>query len=108
MATMGYDAFLTDPGTVEAQRCRVCDSPCDVTRNAYGPTSWAGAIAQRFRHHDAFVCPHTDTSWHTRALSLVQAIEAMPSKRVAELMRQDLDELLLEHGVGHDQPAREI
>lgn len=97
MLERGYSYFVTDPGTEDQVECRVCGTVCDVTRDVYGPTSWATAGASSFKCHDAFVCPHADEGWHDQALELVHAIEDMPSKRVAELMKLDLEDLIREH-----------
>jgi hypothetical protein len=102
MAFIGYDFFALDPGTRGEVHCRVCGSKCDVERNVYGPTGWAAAMAKKYRYHDAFKCPHSGKKWHDQALELAQAIEKMPSKRVVELMQLDLQDLLKQHGLGHE------
>ena len=56
-------------------------------------------MANSFSHHDLFMCPNSDNEWHEQGLILVMAIEDTPSKRLADLMMQDLDELLKEHGL---------
>jgi len=93
----GYDFFFRDPGTVDEIRCRVCGTKCRVERNAYGPTGWAAAMAKHSCYHDKFTCPHRDKEWHKNALKLVKAIEETPSKRLAKLMRKDLEDLLREN-----------
>ena len=98
MPTKGYDYFIADPGT-EEKHCRVCGTKCEASRNVYGPTGFAAAMAQDVRLHDMFVCPHAGQVWHDQALRLVLAIEDTPSKRVASLMKQDLVDLLQEHGI---------
>lgn len=95
----GYDVHFTEPGSAQEMRCHVCDTKCEVKRNAYGPTGFAEAIGKKFRHHDLFVCPYRDEDWHKQALGLVLEIERTPSKRIAELMRQDLEDLLRDHGI---------
>jgi hypothetical protein len=97
MLEKGYSYFVTDPGTEDKVECRVCGTVCDVRRDVYGPTSWATALASDLKDHDAFVCPHADEDWHDQALELVHAIEDTPSKRVAELMKLDLEDILCEH-----------
>ena len=92
----GLEIFFVEPGTVETMTCRVCGTTCAVQRDAYGPTSLAMAMAKNKKQHDVFTCPHAGEDWHEQALALIQAIEATPSKRVAELMRLDLQELLAE------------
>lgn len=92
----GYEVFTPDPGTVDEMHCRVCNSRCIVERNRFGSTGFAMGMARKKRHHDFFYCPHAEEEWHMKALELFQAIEKMPSRRVAELMRKDLDEVLEE------------
>lgn len=65
----------------------------------YGAASFAAAVGKKYDLHDVFVCPHAGREWHERALRLVLAIEETPSKRVAELMRLDLADLLAENGL---------
>lgn len=94
----GIDTFFEPPGTVNHRSCLACGTTCLVKRNQIGPTSWASAMAKAEDHHDYFYCPNSGQDWHDQAISLVQAIEAMPSKRVAALMEQDLFDLLSAHG----------
>ena len=54
-------------------------------------------MANKFTYHDEFVCPHTDEPWHEKALQLAIAIDDTPSKRLADLMRADLQDILNEH-----------
>jgi hypothetical protein len=90
----GYDLFVTAPGSVDETYCRVCGTKCRVERNTYGPTGWIAAMARHSCYHDKFICPHGDKEWHEQALKLVQAIEETPSKRTAELIKLDLEEIL--------------
>ena len=55
-------------------------------------------MARRDHWHDKFTCPHLEEAWHEQALELVQAIENTPSKRLAELMRLDLEDILRDNG----------
>jgi len=98
----GVDVFFLEPGTAQEMYCRVCGSKCDVRRDVYGPTSFAMAMGQKKKLHDVFTCPHVEEAWHHQALQLQRAIEEMPSKSVANLMRQDLQELLQEQGLELD------
>jgi len=97
MSQKGYDLFLTGPGSVEEMFCQVCHIKCEGTRNVYGPTSFGAAMAKNFRYHDVFACPNKDEEWHEQTLRIVLAIEETPSKRIMELMRLDLEDLLREH-----------
>lgn len=95
----GYDTFYETPGEVEARTCKVCNTPCEVMRNQFGPTGWAEAMGKRGHLHDYFRCPHADKDWHEKALEILLAIENTPSKRLAALMQQDLIDLLAENGI---------
>ena len=101
MPTKGYDFFITDLGAEEEKFCRVCKTKCEAQRNMYGPTGFAAAMAKDFRFHDMFVCPQAGQDWHDEALRLVLAIEDTPSKRIASLMTQDLDDILKEHALSN-------
>ena len=103
MPVKGYDCFYSEPDSHEEMVCKVCGTTCDVERSVIGPTGWAEGMAGRGHWHDKFQCPHRNSSWHKTALELVMEIEKTPSKRVAELMQQDLDELLDKNGCGVNQ-----
>ena len=90
----GYDNFVTDREAVLEMHCRVCGAKCNVKRNVYGPSCFAAAVAKKYRHHDHFFCPHSDKAWHRQALELVRELEKTPSKRVREMIRMDLEDLL--------------
>ncbi len=83
-----------EPGAVSAATCGVCGIACTITRNVMGPRCFASAIAKRHTLHDRITCPHSGDEWHSRAVLLQRAIAAMPSARVAAIMRMDLDELV--------------
>ncbi len=94
MAQAGYDFFISEANCGEDCHCRMCGTKCRATRNIFGPTGFISAMAKRFTYHDEFVCPHTDEAWHEQGLQLVIAIHETPSKRLAELMKADLEDLL--------------
>lgn len=96
-----YDMFFEKPGEITEKTCLVCGSTCEVKRGQLGPTSWIGAVSHRAVLHDYFYCPHADQVWHQQALELVLAIENTPSKRLAELMKLDLEDLLRENLPGY-------
>ena len=96
MGRIGYDKFFTRPGEVDEMTCNVCGDICNVTRDAMGATSFAAALGRHETLHDSFECPHREEIWHQTALRLVEAIESTPSKRLAELMRLDLEDTLKE------------
>ncbi len=97
MALKGFDIFIAEPDSSEEKVCRVCNSQCKSTRNAFGPTGFVSAMANKFTYHDKFVCPHIHKPWHENALKLAIAIDETPSKRLADLMKADLHDILSEH-----------
>lgn len=99
MARKGYDVFFTEPGQAAGMTCRVCGTICDVDRNALGPTGWSMGMSSAKVLHDHFKCPHSEKEWHLKALELVIEIEQSPSKRLIDLMKLDLEDLLKENAV---------
>ena len=97
MSWAGYDSFCAKANSGEERICRVCGTMCTVWRNVYGPTGIISAMAKHSTYHDDFVCPHTDEEWHEQALRLAVSIDETPSKRVAALIKTDLDELVHDH-----------
>jgi hypothetical protein len=95
----GYDIFYKTPGETDTVYCRICGALCDVKRDYFGPAGFEMAIAEISDLYDVFTCPHTGEKWHDKAVKLVLAIEETPSKRLADLMRLDLEELIKESGV---------
>lgn len=107
MSEWGISAFNVTPGTVDTIRCSACGAVCDVQRDVDGYTSYAAAVARRTSRVDKFRCPHADTDWHRLAVRLVKAIAETPSRRLAALMHQDLEDVLLGCGVeGVSTPAQ--
>jgi hypothetical protein len=97
MSRKGYDVFFTKPDEQEAMYCKVCNTLCQVERSLTGPTGYIEAMGGRGHWHDQFTCPNSGKPWHEQALELILAIESTPSKRVARLMRLDLNDLLRKH-----------
>ena len=85
------------PGTVHEATCEICGEACEIIRNVSGPTSWIGAMNRTATLHDRIRCPHMGQDWHLQALALQEAIRATPSRQIAALMQQDLDEVLGAH-----------
>jgi len=101
MSMKGYDTFYTEPGEYDAMYCNVCGADCSAKRNVSNPTGYMEAMARSEHLHDLFVCPHRDEEWHARALRLVKEIENTESETLRKILRQDLMNLLHEHGAGH-------
>ncbi len=90
----GYDYFTPDPGEWEFKRCKACGMECDVERNHIGQRTRWGSNDSVF---DIFSCPNADVSWHTEVIKILQAIKDTPSKRIAAIMKKDVDDLLIEN-----------
>lgn len=108
MANPGYDVFFPLPRTEDSMRCRVCNTECNVTRDEMGATGFAEAMARSTHKHDRFQCPHSETEWHTYALNLFQESEKTSSKRVRELILQDLADLLNENLKTADENTEDL
>ena len=93
----GVFTYITSPGAFEQLDCPVCRNLCQVERNAPFHPGHIAAMAGIARPHDRFFCPFDRNDWHYTAYKLIHAIDEMPSMRVADLMRQDLKELLEKH-----------
>lgn len=96
MCKTGYDCFFANPGKETEMKCKVCGTICIVTKDMFGPTSWASALGKKYSKHDRFKCPHIGKEWHKKALKLFEEIEKCPSRRLSELMKVDLQEILME------------
>jgi hypothetical protein len=96
---IGYEIFYVKPGEALEKACGVCGTNCDRNEKVYGAASFAAAVGKKYDFHDVFVCPHAGQEWHEQALRLVLAIGETPSKRVADLMKLDLADLLAENGL---------
>lgn len=96
---LGYERFYVTPGTVEEMRCRVCGSKCHLRRDVHGPHDFISAASTASDLWDVFSCPHGGKVWHEKAVELAVAIDESPSKRLAALMRLDLEDLLRENGI---------
>ncbi|PKO05726.1 MAG: hypothetical protein CVU41_10735 [Chloroflexi bacterium HGW-Chloroflexi-3] len=59
--------------------------------------NWTSAVVGNESLYDKFQCPHAGQTWHQEAAELQQKVEETTSKRVRELYRLDLDEILAAH-----------
>ena len=98
MSYKGYDVFYTDPDAEEEMFCKVCNTRCNVERSLTGPTGWLESMAGRGHWHDRFSCPYSGKPWHDKALEIYLEMEETSSKRVAALMQQDINDILVENG----------
>ena len=86
------------PNTFQSVYCPTCGTLNTVHRSQKGPKSWGGAMAGIESLYDEFTCPHAEETWHAEAAELQQKLEGTTSKRVRELYRLDLEEILAAHG----------
>lgn len=100
--TSCYGFLIGKPDEFDEVTCKVCGKTCNVERSLHGPTSWIDAMTRSGHWHDKFTCPNYQQPWHERAHKLIMKISESPSKRMAELMRLDLEEILHEHGCSYD------
>ena len=56
-------------------------------------------MARMDEPRDKFSCPNLEEEWHEQAVQLVMEIEKTPSKRLAQLMQQDLEDVLNENKI---------
>lgn len=86
-----------DPNKVEERICGVCGSKCKIiSKNVNGPTGWAESMSGRKHLHDVYECPYYRSEAHKDAYELIREMGRTASKRVRELIKMDLDELLAE------------
>jgi len=90
----GYDVFFPPPGKYETMHCQVCGSECSVERDCEGPISMASAMSGNKYKHDRFTCPHSGKTWHENAIELIKEFHNTKSKRLREIIKNDIhDEL---------------
>lgn len=102
MASHGYGLFSTEPNAHQSLKCNICGAECLVERNLPVPLGFAAGMAgldkkPRDKFYDRFSCPDLKKKWHKQSVRLVKEIEKTPSKRIAHLMQQDLEDLLHEN-----------
>src|SRR6056297_474185 len=88
---------MVKPDVKEEMHCKVCGSKCEAGKGIEGHVSIATSMAGIKVKHDQFTCPHYDEEWHYKAYKLLKELEETESKRISELIRQDLDEILKEN-----------
>lgn len=101
------ETLIGNPGEFGDLNCRLCGSPFSVKRNQYGPTSWGGAMAQKFRLHDRHQCPNINSDWHVKARNMLREIHQTSSPTLAEFIKQDIIQIIKEN-TGFETKAFEI
>jgi len=90
----GWDHFSPEPGAIDKMYCRVCNSEMEVERNVNGPTGSIEAMSGGKHLHDSFFCKHTKESWHCQVRVLKQRIEKETSKKLSDLLTEEMNEVL--------------
>jgi len=89
--------YTPDCGKVpvgEKVTCGVCGAVMNERRNVSGPRSWAQAISRGSSPHDVFECPHMNEDWHKQVVALRRKARNSVSKKLADMMLQEADEIL--------------
>ena len=99
MKIKGYGFFITEPNAYKSLECNICGAECLVERNLPAKSGFISAMARMDEPRDKFSCPNLEEEWHGQAVKLVMEIEKTPSKRLAQLMQQDLEDVLNENKI---------
>lgn len=91
------ESLIGNPGEFGELNCRLCGERMIVRRNQYGPTSWASAMAKKFRLHDKHECPNITKLWHLRAKNILGEIKETSSDSLTELLKSDLEKIIIEN-----------
>ena len=87
----GYDYFTPDPGKWKTKHCEACGTYCDVKRSHVGKRTRYGRSDSVF---DVFNCPNADEHWHTEVIKILEVMRDMPSQRIVDIMKKDVDDIL--------------
>ena len=93
---VGVDCIILGPGEVIDVNCKICHARCKVERNMkgirvkYADISGTGLD----KTHDKFYCPKSEETWHKKGVKLYIESQRTESKRISELIKKDLDDLL--------------
>lgn len=93
------DCSFPNPGEYLAVTCGVCGRSMTVKRNVLGPTGFAEAMLVRNDQskghlHDKFWCEDREESWHRQAKVVRDEARETPSKRLADLLNEEADEIV--------------
>ena len=93
------DHSFPEPGKYLAAHCGVCGKSMAVERNVLGPTGFAEAMLVRNGQseghlHDTFWCEDREKDWHQQAKAIRKQADETPSKRLADLLYEEADEIV--------------
>ena len=81
--------FITGVDQRETKTCLICDSPCVVERDIFGPTNWLTAMADASRLHDRHECPHRELALHVQATRQWALADQLPQGTLRSLAIAD-------------------
>jgi hypothetical protein len=92
----GVEIIYAKPGSYDKLHCKICKKEMEVSRNEFGATSYAHAMAI---HHgkmkgslrDVFTCPNAPKAWHRKKKSLIDEKEDTSSPSLKRLIQKDID-----------------
>jgi hypothetical protein len=93
------DRSFPAPGEYLAVSCGVCGKSMTVRRSVLGPTGFAEAVLVRSGRseghlHDEFQCEDREEGWHRQAKAIRDSARETPSKRLANLLNEEADEIV--------------
>ena len=86
--------FTPDPGIYESMKCDICSAEMSTTRNCVGARSFAESMAKIKSAYDRFECLCREEEWHKQAAALFEKAKDTPSKRLADLLTEEANEIL--------------
>ena len=91
---VGADCFILSPAEIKDVNCKICHTGCKVWRNIKGRKIKYISGTGLDKTHDEFYCPKSDKAWHKKGVKLFVESQRTESKRISELIRKDLDDIL--------------
>lgn len=101
------DSLIGSPGEFGELNCRICGAKMNVKRNQYGPTSWASAMAKKFKLHDKHECPNLNAEWHIRVKKIITEFNETSSDTLAQILKSDAEKIITEN-TGYQTRAFEV
>jgi hypothetical protein len=86
--------YEPDPNLIDKCFCGVCGDEMDVERNRKPSGGFAGAMAGHNRYYDRFWCKNMNNGWHVQARDLMREIKKTASKKLANMLEEELKEIL--------------
>lgn len=85
----GNGYYTTSPGLIKPCPCDICQEDMEVERCLHGE-----AMDHQGHKHDIFRCPLRHEMWHLQAFKLRREAEQTVSKRMEDMLREEMKEVL--------------